>query len=246
MDATEEHLDEDYYFYDPSDDISPAARLGKAFHLSMDHVFVRDHTVDQFLDSMDDQELLGYNEPFDTYAFGMRTAATLKNAEKLQPYLGYRPLEIVRRTIENTTQLGATSNYNNLKAHLKSLMPWANRTRLNKTVSTDKIFASAKDVTGALCAQVFYGMRSHMINVYGMKSESEGPDRLNDFVREEGIPSVMRSDNSQMQRYGRAWLQRLRELLVHNEFLEPHNQQQNPVELKAVRWLKEANKVLMK
>jgi hypothetical protein len=155
-------------------------------------------------------------------------------------------LEIVRRTIENTTQLGATSNYNNLKAHLKSLMPWANKTHLNETVSTDTIFASAKDVTGALCAQVFYGMRSHMINVYGMKSESEGPDRLNDFVREEGIPSVMRSDNSQMQRYGRAWLQRLRELLVHNEFLEPHNQQQNPVELKAVRWLKEANKVLMK
>jgi hypothetical protein len=132
--------------------------------------------VDNFLDEMDDDELVGMNEPFDTYAFGLRTAATLQNAKKLQPFLGYRPLEVIRRTIETTTQLGATVNYHNLKAHLKSLMPWANRTRLNETVSTDTVFASEKDVTGALCAQVFYGLQSHVINVYGMKSESEGPD----------------------------------------------------------------------
>jgi hypothetical protein len=85
-----------------------------------------------------------------------------------------------------------------------------------------------------------------MINVYGMRSESEGSERLDDFIREEGIPSVMRSDNSRMQRYGKVWLQRLRELLIHAEYSEPHNQQQNPVELRAFRWLKEANKVLLK
>jgi hypothetical protein len=49
-----------------------------------------------------------------------------------------------------------------------------------------------------------------------------------------------------MQRYGKTWTQRLRELLVHSEFSEPHNQQQNPVELRAVRWLKEASKVIRK
>jgi hypothetical protein len=245
LDANE-YLDDEPYFYDPSDDMSPRARLGKAFHLTVDYQFVREQVVDQFLSDLDDEELLGMNEPFDSFAFGMRTAATLQNAERLQPYLGYRPLEVIRRTIETTTQLGATVNYHNLKAHLKSLLPWANRTRLNETVSTDTVFASEKDVTGALCAQVFYGLQSHVINVYGMKNESEGPDRLNDFMREEGIPTVMRSDNSRMQRYGRSWLQRLREMLVHAEYSEPHNQQQNPVELRAVRWLKEAGRTLRK
>lgn len=241
-----EHLDDDTHFYDPSDDLSAPSRLGKAFHLTIDYEFVRTHQVDTMLDQLPDDELYGYNEPFDTFAYGMRTAATLPNAERLQPFLGYRPLEVIRRTLENTTQLGATVNYHNLKAHLKSLLPWANRTRLNETVSTDTVFANERDVTGAVCAQVFYGLRSHMINVYGMRSESEGSERLDDFIREEGIPSVMRSDNSRMQRYGKVWLQWLRELLIHAEYSEPHNQQQNPVELRAVRWLKEANKVLLK
>jgi hypothetical protein len=79
-----------------------------------------------------------------------------------------------------------------------------------------------------------------------MRSESEGPQRLDDFIREEGIPSVMRSDNSRMQRYGKTWTQRLRELLVHSTFSEPHNQQQNPVELRAIRWLKENSKIIRK
>jgi hypothetical protein len=57
---------------------------------------------------------------------------------------------------------------------------------------------------------------------------------------------IMRSDNSRMQRHSLTWLQRLRELSIHAEFCEPHNQQQNPVKLRAVRWLKEASKVIMK
>jgi hypothetical protein len=218
----------------------------RAFHLTLDHDFVRSHEVDTLLTSFDDRELLGFNEPFDSYAFGVRAAVTMQHAEKFQPFLGFRPLAVVRKTLKMTTQLGATIDYNNLKAHVKSLLPWANKTRLDETVSTDTIFANTRDVSGATCAQVFYGLRSHVINVYGMRSESEGPQKLDDFIREEGIPTVMRSDNSRMQRYGKTWTQRLRDLLVHSEFSEPHNQQQNPVELRAVRWLKDAAKVIRK
>jgi hypothetical protein len=186
------------------------------------------------LDGFDDQELFGFNEPFDTYAYGARAAVTLQHAKKFQPFLGYQPLETIRKTLEVTTQLGAMVKHNNLKAHLKSLLPWANKTRLDETVTTDTVFAKVQDVSGATCAQVFYGLHSHVINVYGMRSESEGPQRLDDFIREEGIPSVMRSDNSRMQRYGKTWTQRLRELLKQSTFSEPHNQQQNPVELRVI------------
>jgi hypothetical protein len=238
--------DDDAYFFDPSDDITAKSRLAKAFHLSIDGDYIRSHVVDAFLDNIPDDEMFGMHEPFDTYAFGLRTATTMKEAAALQPYLAFRPLEVVRQTIEHTTQLGATMDYRNMRAHLKSLMPWANKTRLNETVSTDTIFADTRDVRGSTCAQVFYGLLSHMINVYGMRSENEGPNRLDDFLREEGIPTIMRSDNSRMQRYGKGWLKRLRELLIHAEFCEPHNQQQNPVELRAIRWLKDASKVIMK
>ena len=105
---------------------------------------------------------------------------------------------------------------------------------------------STKDISGATCAQVFYGLVSHYINVYGMKSESEGPDALDDFAREEGIPPIIRSDNARMQKYRKIWVQRLREWLTRAEFTEPHQSQQNPAELRAVKWLKQGVKILLK
>jgi hypothetical protein len=39
-----------------------------------------------------------------------------------------------------------------------------------------------------------------MINVFGMKSESEMPEVYMDFIREEvGAPSIFQQDNSQIQ-----------------------------------------------
>ena len=69
---------EQRYFFDPSDDVSESARLGKAFHLTLDYEFIRESQVDKFLDKLDGFELLGETEPFDTYAFGVRTAITLQ------------------------------------------------------------------------------------------------------------------------------------------------------------------------
>jgi hypothetical protein len=91
------------------------------------------------------------------------------------------------------------------------MFPFLYRTRLHEAVATDTMFSSSKDLSVAWCAQVFYGLSSHVINVYGMKSENEGPDALDDFGRYEGIPAISRSDNSKMQRYGKRWNTRLRE-----------------------------------
>ncbi len=51
-------------------------------------------------------------------------------------------------------------------------------------------------------------------------------------------------DNSKMQRYSKKLIERLREWRVKNEFTEPHHPQQNPAELRAVRWLKRNIQVL--
>ena len=39
-----------------------------------------------------------------------------------------------------------------------------------------------------------------MINVYPMHSESDGPHAYEDFLREEGCPTLLRRDNSKMQK----------------------------------------------
>ena len=76
---------------------------------------------------------------------------------------------------------------------------------LDETIATNTIFASVPDVSGAMCGQVFFGMVSHCINLYGLTSEKKGPEALDDFLREEGAPNIMRSDNSKMQ-WGQEWL----------------------------------------
>ena len=241
LDACATDHDLEPYFWDPSDKIDDKARFGRAFHLTFDQsVFLRMDALDDWIEEFDDQELTGFNLPFDTYAYAARTvAATNHDAAKAQGYLGFRPLEVIRRTLENTTQLAMLTETNQMRRHVKSLYPFLNRPRLAETVATDTFFASVRGVSGATCAQVFYGLSSHMINVYPMQKESQGPERLDDFGREEGIPAVMRSDNSKMQRWGKSWVKRLREWLTGAEFTEPHHPQQNPAELRAVRWLKQ-------
>jgi len=51
--------------------------------------------VDQFLDTLDNDKLLGWNEPFDSFAFAAQTKATLIEAKYLQPYLAWRPLQVI-------------------------------------------------------------------------------------------------------------------------------------------------------
>jgi hypothetical protein len=96
-----------------------------------------------------------------------RTQVRLPDAARLQSYLGYRPLEVVRRTLEQTTQLATIPCGGLLRGHKQALYSFLNRRRLQGTVATDTFFAHTRDISGSLCAQVFYGIHSYYINVYG-------------------------------------------------------------------------------
>ena len=64
------------YFWDPSDQIDDKAKFGRAFHLTIDQsVFLRMDAMDEWIDTLDDQELRCFNLPFDTYAYAARTVA---------------------------------------------------------------------------------------------------------------------------------------------------------------------------
>jgi len=144
-----------------------------------------------------------------------------------------------------TTQLAVAQQRDNTRKHYKSPFGFLNRNRLDETVSTDWMYTSVKDVEGRTGAQVFYGVKSHSINVYGGTKESDNIHALDDFGREEGIPAVMRSDNAISQSSNR-WLQRLRDWATASEYSEPRQQQQNPVESRAIKWLKSSIAVIRK
>jgi hypothetical protein len=58
---------DDYLFGDPSPNMSPRNLLGRAFHLSIDPtICMREGRIYDSMDKTDNQELLGYNEPFDS------------------------------------------------------------------------------------------------------------------------------------------------------------------------------------
>jgi hypothetical protein len=164
--------------------------------------------------------------------------------ELISPYLGYRPLDIVHKTLENTTQLACTIWRFPLRKHVKARFPFLNHVRLAESVSMDTIFAVVPAIGRCTCAQIFYGITSHMINVYGMKAESEVPKAYQDFMHNEGIPSLLRRDMSKAQMSDKISTLNC-DNIVKDAWSEPYHQQQNPVEINAVWWLKTNMQVLM-
>jgi hypothetical protein len=157
--------------------------------------------------------------------------------EKIRPYLGYQPIQVVRETLKRTTRAAKAIIRLPFIRHIAARFAWMNRHKLREKVATDVLFAHVKAIGGYDCAQVFYGMTSRCINVYGMKSKSEFPKVYQDFLRNEGIPTVLRRDGAKEE--DSIEVTKLqRKYLIKDEYSEPYNQQQNPVELNAVKWLK--------
>ena len=120
----------------------------------------------------------------------------VEDAEKLRPYLAYLPIKVIQETLKRTTQAAKAIVYFPLVRHVASRFAWMNRFRLREKVSTDTMFSNCTAIGGATCAQVFYGTTSCIANVYGMKSKSEFPQVYSDFLRNEGIPTVLRRNNA--------------------------------------------------
>ena len=117
-----------------------------------------------------------------------------------------------------------------LQRHIKAWFKWTNVHRLQQTISTNPIFSNVKSAfDGYTMAQVFYGCTSHCINVYAMKSKAEFPVTYRDFICDHGAPAILRRDNAKEEN-GPAIKDIQCELLVKDEFIEPHHPQQNLVE----------------
>ena len=221
-------------------------------HLAFDELTGHEETKSEYYGYPAIQDPQSSSEIFDDFnSFAFATASWHRvmydqiDPKKVSPYLAFRPLDIVKATLASTTQLARMTIRHPLRRHLKSRAPFANVTRLDEPVSTDPIFANCASLQhGYLGAQVWYGTKSHCINVNGFKHKSAFPRLYRDFIRENGAPSLLRRDNAKEEQSEEV-LRINRDLYIKDGFSEPHNQQQNPVESRAIKWLKESSHVLM-
>jgi hypothetical protein len=131
-----------------------------------------------------------------------------------------------------------------MRCHLKSRFQMLIHKRLNEVIATDTYFANEKSIEGYHCAQVFFGMTFKMLYVAGMETESEFADVYLHFIRKYSIPSALRRDNAKSE-ISQCVKDIHRDLIIADQWTEPHSPWQEPAELNGVKYLKSHAEALL-
>lgn len=138
----------------------------------------------------------------------------------------------IKATLRNTTQMYLSVDSDvreNMRRHYKSRFPGLRHPRQHEMVATDTFFPSVKSRRGNTCSQIFVGIQSNRWEVYPLKTESNNGEALQDYTRQIGVPSVLKSDNAQSET-GETWTKHCRDQCIATETTEPHTPWQNPAE----------------
>jgi len=223
--------------------------------------FMSSEDVSELIADMDWNQLTGKHMSYNTMVSAMQTTERLKQLEKkqqipaliwkattaeenrkleaLQPRLAWKPLEVIKKTLENTTQWGRMICQYPMKKHHVSRFPWNNRHRLREEVAMDTIFMQTPAFDGSTCEQVYFGLVSRMINVYPMPSKAHGYilKSYQDFMRYEGVPEGLHRDMAPEEKV-ESIIDLNRRMMVRDTYSEPDHPNQNPVESLAVKTIK--------
>jgi hypothetical protein len=82
------------------------------------------------------------------------------------------------------------------------------------------------------------------MDIIGFRGKGEFPRTYRDYIRTNGVPSGLRRDNAKEEQSAEVDAIH-RELYIKDEFSEPYNQQQNPVESRAILYIKNHVHVLL-
>jgi hypothetical protein len=168
------------------------------------------------------------------HSFYRKSLTAKIDYEKLSPYFAFRPHDVIQHTLRQTTQLAKSIILYPMRPHLKIRFQMLRHNRLNKVIYTGTYFANEKSIEGYHRSQVIFGKISKMLYVAGMKTELEFADVNLDFIRKCGIPSALRRDNAKS-----GMIQCVknihRDLIIADQWTEPHSPWQNPAELNGVK-----------
>ena len=148
--------------------------------------------------------------------------------ESLRPFFLHKSADVIKRTFAATTQY-ARSNIGGLqlKKTFKTPFPACNIHRRNEPVATDTIFSDTPAIdNGSKIAQLYVGRKSLVTDVYGIKTEKQFVNTLEDNIRKRGAMDKLISDRAQVEINGRA-LDILRSYVIDSWQSEPYYQHQN-------------------
>ncbi len=125
--------------------------------------------------------------------YGARKA---KDYTAMRRFFCWKPVDVIQKTIEATTQWAQRSLRLPLRRHYKSRYPALRVRRMSETVCTDTFFSDVTALNGYTCAQLFVGRTSMFTAVYPMGSKGQFPESLMDFIRQYGAMNCLFSDNA--------------------------------------------------
>ena len=148
----------------------------------------------------------------------------------LWPLFGWLSPKIIQKTFENTTQYARIPCGTLLKRTFKSPNPALNVTRRNELVACDIVYADTPAVhDGSTAAVIFVGVDTQVTDVYGIKTDKQFVNTLEDNIIHRGAPNKLISDRAQVFISNKI-VDILCTLCIGSWQSEPHQQQQNPAE----------------
>jgi hypothetical protein len=150
--------------------------------------------------------------------------------DKLRPLFGWMNTNTIKKTFEQTTQYARMPNDTILKKHYKSPFSALNVQCRYEPVATDTVYSDTPDVDGGeTYAQIFVGTETMVTDVYGMKTEKQFVNTLEDNIRKHGAMSWLLSDRAQVE-ISACVVGILLALHIGQWQSEQHQQHQNPCE----------------
>ena len=121
----------------------------------------------------------------------------------MRPNFAWLPADVVKNTIQNTTQWYRAENRHPMRRHLKSRFPAAHVNHLPDMVSYDTIFSDtpAGDYgvpghAGCTKLQLFYAKPSQFVYGVPLGRKSDVPGAVKDFICFWGAPAAFLSDSA--------------------------------------------------
>ena len=131
-----------------------------------------------------------------------------------------------------------------LKRVFKSANPALNVPRRSEAVACDIVYADVPAIDdGSTAAVIFTGHDTFVTDVYGIKTDRQFVNTLEDNIRERGAPNKLISDRAQVE-ISKKVQDILRTLFISSWQSEPHQQQQNPAERRYQTIKNAANRVM--
>ena len=149
---------------------------------------------------------------------------------KLRPLFGWLSPDLIQKTFEHTTQYARLPTGTLLKQSFKSANPALNVLRRKESVACDIVYADVPAIDdGSTAAVLFVGYDTQVTDVYGIKTDRQFVNTLEDNIHQRDAPNKLISDRAQVEISNKV-LNILRTLVIGDWQSEPHQQQQNPAE----------------